>query len=230
MYVLIPPSPSQRGGFLPKGIEFLLKRRLQLSIETRVPRWATVSPASALLCTSLSFSAMRNGETRGTSVLHGSRAVLVPPRTCLLSRLNSPNISCLFPHRNVSVITLFSCFCTFLDAGAAQDVPNLAGCPSCWGNEIALPCLQLCRSLTPPKLGNKKIPAEKSFASKSGLSGHWKKPPAAWKTGAEKGVMRKTGKSMETVAGAAGAEGRMGGRGNMTGTAQPQPRGPFPPV
>lgn len=91
-------------------------------------------------------------------MLRGSQAALVPLRTCLLSRLNSPKISCLFSHRNVSVITLFPCFCTFLDAGAAQDVPNLAGCLSCWGKEIAFPCLQLCQSLTPPKLGNKKNP------------------------------------------------------------------------
>lgn len=143
-------------GFLPKGTGFVLKQCLQLSIETCVPCRASVSPASTLLCTSLSFSVMRNGESRGSSVLHGSQAVLMPPWTCLLSRLNSPNISCLFSHRNVSVITLFPCFCTFLDARAAQDVPNLAGCPSCWGKEIAFPCLQLCQSLTPPTRGNNK--------------------------------------------------------------------------
>lgn len=95
--------------------------------------WANVSPAFILLCTSFSFGGMRNEESRGLSVLQGSQAVLVPPQTCLLSRLNSPNISCLFSHRNVSVITLFSCSFTFLDAGAAQDVPNLAGCPSSAG-------------------------------------------------------------------------------------------------
>lgn len=156
-------------------------------------------------------------------MLRGSQAALVPLRTCLLSRLNSPKISCLFSHRNVSVITLFPCFCTFLDAGAAQDVPNLAGCLSCWGKEIAFPCLQLCQSLTPPKLGNKKIPAEESFASKSGLFGHRKKPPAAWKTGADKGEMRKTGKSSETTTGGAGAKEGMGGGGNVTGVAQPRP-------
>lgn len=54
-----------------------------------------------------------------------SRAVLPLPRTRLLSRLNTPHISRLSSHWNVSVITLFPNFCTFLDAGAAQDVPNM---------------------------------------------------------------------------------------------------------
>jgi len=42
--------------------------------------------------------------------------------------------------------------------------------------------------------------------------------------------MRKTGKSSETAAGGAGAEGGMRGGGNVTGAARPQPQGPFSPV
>lgn len=126
MCALVSPSPSQREGFLHKRTGFPLKSLHRHPLGEHFP-------ASTLPCTSFSLFGTRNGESRGLSVLQGSQAVLVPPQTCLPSRLNSPNISCLFSHRNVSVITLFSCSLTFLDAGAAQDVPNLAGCPSSAG-------------------------------------------------------------------------------------------------
>lgn len=40
--------PAKVGGFLPKKVVFLLKRCLQLSVETPVPCQASISPASAL--------------------------------------------------------------------------------------------------------------------------------------------------------------------------------------
>lgn len=61
-------------------------------------------------------------EKAAASRLLSPRAATASPS---LSRLNSPNISCLFSHRNTSVIAPFPGFCTFLDAGEAQEVPNL---------------------------------------------------------------------------------------------------------
>lgn len=158
----VSPSPSQRGGISPQrdGISLTM---------------ALAAPQSPSHCACIHFplhipffpSEEQWGKQR-IAVLLGSPAVLVPPRTCLLSRLNTPDISCLFSHRNVSVMVLFSWSCTSLDAGAAQDVPNLAALTRAAG-EMRSPfaASSYVKALTPPKMGNEQYLYRKQLSQQA---------------------------------------------------------------
>lgn len=115
-------------------------------------RWGSTVLVATLPCASLSLPGVRDGES---SSVQAALPAGCSPATASpsLSRLNSPNISCLFSHRNTSVIAPFPGFCTFLDAGEAQDVPNLGK-----RDHISLPPAP--SKPDSPKPGGKKSPCK----------------------------------------------------------------------